>query len=258
MTNAVAAIQSLRDDLHQKLLQNPDYRAMIALDRAIMEASGQPMSPLQMAVNHLSALPGSLVASDAAEAARHSYLWGVAANALPFTKMSQADAAYAVLQSTMQPMTTAELIDPVRKMGATLGGDDPATNLSSSLSREKDRFQSLRWNRKTCWWFKDVEVPQEETPDEDVTSTTQIILRRVDAMLRNGSGPLSSADIYRRLRLTSPHLRVPTPVLQTILRQSGRFVETSEGWKLSRQSEAGPDQGDDQDPRDGQMKGRWS
>ncbi|MBX9460025.1 MAG: winged helix-turn-helix domain-containing protein [Brevundimonas sp.] len=171
MADAIEAMRSLRREIESRLAANPDYRALIALDRAIREASGHRViggsryygGGGARPVEHR--LPNNLTMMSAEEHKMTERLIETdlaAASAQTHGRVSQADAAFQVLKLVGRPMTTAELIEPVRQQGATLGGDDPAVNLSSSLSRDNERFISVRWNRRPRWWFKDAEIPAED------------------------------------------------------------------------------------------------
>jgi hypothetical protein len=57
-----------------------------------------------------------------------------------------------VLDELAMPVTTADLLEMVREKGAKVGGNDPLTNLSSSLSRDP-RFVPIRVDGKSMWWL---------------------------------------------------------------------------------------------------------
>lgn len=178
-------MMKLRSEIETRLMANDDYRALRALDRAIRDAGGRNrylhsvgggwrLRPTMGAGTGTAtqidpspprggdAAPASTIDADFLAHA-HNLARVVNSNSKP----SQADAAFDVLLTKGWPMTTAELIEPVRARGATLNGDDAATSLSSTLSRDKNRFKSVRWNGKSCWWFANVETPK-STIDDDL------------------------------------------------------------------------------------------
>lgn len=172
----------LRAEIETRLMGNDDYRALRALDRAIRDAGGRARfmhSPVagwrprpvatMGAGTRLLTDPDASAGDDGAPASTSDADLLAHAQSIARSlsgKPSQADAAYDVILTKGWPMTTAELIEPVRARGATLNGDDAATSLSSTLSRDKARFKSVRWNGKSCWWFANVETPKSTISDD--------------------------------------------------------------------------------------------
>jgi hypothetical protein len=76
------------------------------------------------------------------------------------SKPSQLEAALAALSHVGHPLTTPEMVRRVRALGATVGGNNPNTNLGSTLSRA-EQVVSVRWMGDAAWWFSGRPVPQE-------------------------------------------------------------------------------------------------
>jgi hypothetical protein len=85
--------------------------------------------------------------------------------------VSQRDAAVLAIAKAGHPLTTKELLDLVRAQGTPVGGSDPATNLSSALSRDP-RARSIPWGDAKAWWLSDRRIPTQD-PDllESETAT---------------------------------------------------------------------------------------
>lgn len=183
VSEAVEAMVKLRAEIETRLMGNDDYRALRALDRAIRDAGGRnrymhsPVAGWRPRPSVVGAGTRSLIEPDpstggdaapasTADADLLAQAHNVARIFSGNSKPSQADAAYDALLTKGWPMTTAELIEPVRARGATLNGDDATTSLSSTLSRDKGRFKSVRWNGKSCWWFANVETPENTIHDD--------------------------------------------------------------------------------------------
>ena len=131
--DALHRLQGLRVELEQKLLQNPDYRALIAIERALSElGSGTArLSSPQLAKK----LP--------AEGPR---------------KLSQTEAATEILREKGKPLPLEDLIGLLKQKGITFRGKRPELSLSATLSTHK-HFRSIRYNGKRCWWFSNRPIP---------------------------------------------------------------------------------------------------
>ncbi|MCJ8507777.1 hypothetical protein MUU53_07605 [Rhizobium lemnae] len=140
MTDSVetlSAIKGVRDSIRRKLQSNPDFIALIALDKVIAEIEGTSKAD----ANHL----------------RSS-----ATLSIP-RSLTQPEAAAKLLEQH-GPLTTADILARIGSFGVTVSGNDPAVNLSSSLSKS-GQFQSIRMNGASHWWFKDRELPVQSAFD---------------------------------------------------------------------------------------------
>ncbi len=139
-SSATEDMIALRNQIEQRLLANPDYRAFVALNRAIAEALGDEVHDV-----------------GAAAAA-------VKKKVTPITNgeikdMTQTDAAEVILTKVLNaPAQTGTLVKALAAHGVTVGGDTPEranANLSSMLSKDKQkRFRAVRYNGRACWWVK--------------------------------------------------------------------------------------------------------
>jgi hypothetical protein len=142
----IAALKALRDDAHGRLLDNPDYRTLVAMDRAIMEITGER--------------PVSTLDEDADKSAKLKPKNNSGA-APDVGGMSQADAAHTLLTSLLyEPVPIARLVQALNAHGITVGGVNPNINLSSVLSKD-GRFRSVRFKERSCWWVKGRPFPGE-------------------------------------------------------------------------------------------------
>jgi hypothetical protein len=142
---ALIALTSLRGDVHSRLLENQDYRTLVALDRAILEITGEkPAAPMPW---DIPAQPQPRQKPNAAEA--------------NFDGLSQADAAQVLLNQVMhEPVPIARLVSALNAHGIAVGGANPNINLSSVLSKD-GRFRSVRFKDRACWWIKGRPFPGE-------------------------------------------------------------------------------------------------
>lgn len=125
-------MRKLRDQIHKRLLDNPDYRALAAMDAAIRE------------VEKAGAVVGHGDPNGYEPPKRK--------------RLSQADAALVVLRDRGEPMKTRDLLREAQGVGAIIAGKDPGINFASSLSRDK-RLHSINYNGEKHWWFSDREPP---------------------------------------------------------------------------------------------------
>jgi hypothetical protein len=131
---AVADMLVARDRIKQRLMANSDYRALTALDNAIIE--------LRKAVD--------LGVREAPPSGNPS--------PTGIEDMSQADATYVLLKQAIgKPTPTSDLVDILASNGVVIGGKDPTINLSSILSKD-GRFKSERVNGRPCWWIRKEET----------------------------------------------------------------------------------------------------
>lgn len=142
---ATVSMKALRDEIEQRLLGNPDYRALVALDRAIGELSSSPVR-------------------DASRARGDERFKNTHASSQ--RSLTQPEAAARLLEE-FGPLPTHTILSRIGSLGVTVSGNDPLVNLSSSISKS-GQFKSIRINGTSHWWFKDRELPQTRTiPDEE-------------------------------------------------------------------------------------------
>ncbi len=127
----LSAIKELRDSIRRKLLSNPEFKALLALEKVIAEIEGTPTSGA-----------AHMTSSSNPPASR---------------QLTQPEAAAKLLEQ-YGPLTTAEILGRIGSFGVTVSGNDPAVNLSSSLSKS-GQFRSIRLNGMSHWWFKERELP---------------------------------------------------------------------------------------------------
>ena len=133
--SATTEMRKLRNEFVRRLMLNPDYRALIALDKAIVEVEGAPEQPT--AAQDTQTKAGQLLGL----IEKH-------------TATSHANAAIAVLTRIGHPIPLSALLPLAREEGAQVNGKDPEINFSSSLSRN-ERLRSVRYEGRPCWWLTD-------------------------------------------------------------------------------------------------------
>jgi hypothetical protein len=140
---ALDAMIALRADAHSRLLENQDYRTLVALDRAIQEITGEKTGPDAGAADQLKLkLP-----KPKPEASVQG--------------LSQADAARVLLDQVLhEPVPIARLVSALNAHGIRVGGVSPNINLSSVLSKDT-RFRSVRYKERSCWWISSRPFPGE-------------------------------------------------------------------------------------------------
>ncbi len=138
--SATTEMRKLRNEFVRRLMSNPDYRALIALDKAIVEVEGAPKQPMP--------------ASDAQTASQAQERPIDTPPGQLRVKLSHANAAIAVLIRNGRPMPLSALLPLAREEGAQVNGQDPEINFSSSLSRN-ERLRSVRYEGRSCWWLAD-------------------------------------------------------------------------------------------------------
>ena len=137
-------MRALRQAIEARLLETEDFRAYQALTRAIseMEAARPKQGDVFKQGAPVRNAFAGIVDQRTAE------------------RLSQADAAAAALKQAGQPLHIADLLPLVRQWGATVAGNEPSVNLSSSLSRD-NRFRSLRLSGRHFWWLANEAIPPE-------------------------------------------------------------------------------------------------
>jgi len=150
-TPAIVDLLKARENIVARLQQSPDYRALVSLDGAIRqlresvtivakdESETTPSAPPS------APLPASGTGPDKPTGVLAGY--------------SHANGAYKAFRDLKRPMTIAELVSTLAANGLVVGGSDPHVNLSSTLSKD-DRFESVRWNGRRCWWLRGVSLAE--------------------------------------------------------------------------------------------------
>jgi hypothetical protein len=138
-------LTGLRADVHSRLLENQDYRTLVALDRAILDITGEKP-------------PADFVAADPKPRPKHNAPAGAEASV---EGLSQADAAQVLLNKVLhEPVPILRLVSALNAHGINVGGANPNINLSSVLSKD-GRFRSVRYKDRACWWIKGRPFPGE-------------------------------------------------------------------------------------------------
>jgi hypothetical protein len=139
INSATTEMRKLRNEFVRRLMSNPDYRALIALDKAIAEVESAPEQSRAALGAQTACQPQER--PDAFRGQIH-------------VRPSHANAAIAVLTRTGHPMPLSALLPLAREEGAQVKGQDPEINFSSSLSRN-ERLRSVRYEGRSCWWLAD-------------------------------------------------------------------------------------------------------
>lgn len=130
-------------EVEARLARSPDYITLRALERARDEIEAQYH---ERVVDHDTGAELALVPTG-----RQFKKGGP----------SQLDAAAQALEQAGEPLTTPEMVNRVRLLGAKVGGAKPNINLSSSLSKSED-FQNVKWKGETAWWLANRPLPNAE------------------------------------------------------------------------------------------------
>ena len=138
--DTIKTLTALREQHRKRLDANKDFRAWIALDRTIQELSGGYSNPDDARLG-AGVRTGKTVSKEG-------------------KKLSQAAAVRQVILARGTPVTTRDLLTAIEKLGAKVGGKNPAGNLVSVLSSSKD-FHSSNWNGERGWWLTDRALPSE-------------------------------------------------------------------------------------------------
>lgn len=142
---AVDRMIELRSEVEARLLENDDYRTLVALDRAIAEISGATISP-----------DPTVIKPQSGKRSKYADDPPVEVNG-----MSQADATHVLLTKVLyEPVPIARLVGALGAHGISVGGAQPNINLSSVLSKD-GRFRSVRFKDRACWWVKGTPFPGE-------------------------------------------------------------------------------------------------
>lgn len=142
VSDTLAKLVELRNAAEGRLLQNADYIELLALRQAIAAISGEdPTEP----DNIISISPGSPKK---------------APPTVDVSGLSQSDAAHVLLKALGEPQLIANLVRALNAHGIRVGGANPNINLSSILSKD-DRFRSVRYKDRKCWWVEGIPFPGE-------------------------------------------------------------------------------------------------
>jgi len=133
--DALHQLQNLRRDLEARLQQNPDYRALVVIERAL---SG-------LSVGMGGSEGSSLQTSDAPPSPSRK-------------RISKADATAEILRERGKPLPLKELAGVLRQRGITFRSKRPELSLSANLSSHK-RFRSIEFDGVRCWWFANRPAP---------------------------------------------------------------------------------------------------
>jgi hypothetical protein len=139
----LAMLVELRNAAEARLRTNPDYIKLCALRRAIAAIAGEDEpEPDQI----LSMTPSSSKRGQVS---------------VDVSSLSQPDAAHVLLQKVLaEPQLIANLVKALNAHGVRVGGTNPNINLSSILSKD-DRFRSVRYKERKCWWIEGTPFPGE-------------------------------------------------------------------------------------------------
>jgi hypothetical protein len=158
---AIDEMLSLVAQIEQRLSKQPDFIALRALERAIIDAKA--------AMNNEAAVAGSPAVYSSKVRRRTD-------------RSSQIQSAYDCIMLTGHPLSTDELLVKIELVGIQIGGTDKKTNLSSALSRDA-RFASISWDEKRKWWLVELgEPPRASTilrPDQPIAPHTAMQTRLV-------------------------------------------------------------------------------
>ena len=138
-TPAIADLLKARERIAERLSQNADFQALQALDTTI----GDLRATLARA---------SSEAEDRTEEPEKP----------PLVGYSQAEGAHIIIRSFRRPFTVGELVESLSRYGIQVGGKDKSVNLSSTLSKD-ERFESIRYEGRACWWIKGLPMPESNT-----------------------------------------------------------------------------------------------
>lgn len=138
--------RALKDAAFREVMKTPEYIRYRAL---------------------ISALEAMGVATDAPQTSVISQLIARGAESGNSRRVSQADAALVLLRASGRPMSIAEIVEKLPSAGASVGGDNPEINASSSLSRDP-RLRSIRLGGRAMWWITALPIPRPYDETEPV------------------------------------------------------------------------------------------
>lgn len=144
--------EALRDEVFAQLQAHELYVATVALDEAVAALGGQRRLPRKVTFLKPSSAPGAGVVMSITER-------GVSDMD---SRVSQPEAAAAVLQEVGRPLPVRELLPLLLNKGVRMTASDPVASLGSQLSRNPDRFESRRIDGVHLWWIKGLPWPKAE------------------------------------------------------------------------------------------------
>jgi hypothetical protein len=71
------------------------------------------------------------------------------------------DAAEQIVMRAPHPLSTREIVAVLAQTGVVVGGANPASNLSSTLSKRAKRLRSIGHRKNARWWPIDRPLPSE-------------------------------------------------------------------------------------------------
>jgi hypothetical protein len=141
--STLATLVELRNAAEVRLKENADYIELLALRQAIAAITGEPVPDADQIISMGSPPP------------RRN------GSAADVNGLSQSDAAHVLLQRVLgEPQLIANLVKALNAHGIRVGGTNPNINLSSILSKD-DRFRSVRYKDRKCWWIEGTPFPGE-------------------------------------------------------------------------------------------------
>lgn len=165
MTDIRSATIRLRDEAWDSVRGSPAFAAFKALDDAVAAMGGKAM-----------------VSGEAQGEAGQRAFDDMAAVIRPRSepshgRVSQADAAAALLEERGEPTPGVKLLNGLPAKGASVSGANPIVNFTSSMSKS-GRFRSVRRDGRYFWWFKDRPLPTDWNEPES---------EEFDRLLNSGS-----------------------------------------------------------------------
>lgn len=149
MTNALAAINARIVELEAKLAGSPIYRELTILCKARDDLRNLSTS-----------------STDSVKDVKHAPHVGP-------KRVTMIEGVRLALAEKGHPMTSAELVESLPQYGVTVGGQNPRQNLTSVLSKRGREIESIRWQDKHTWWFRNQPLPNDEAegnPSQDQPS----------------------------------------------------------------------------------------
>jgi hypothetical protein len=148
-TSYIDKAKELREEAWRDVQASPSFLAFKALDDAVATMGGQRLIAPPMPREN-----GPRPSVDTFKQRR------------AVKKLSQADAAQAVLVEKREPLPIGRLMEAAMAKGATASGKNPLANYRSALSKD-ERFYSLTRNNMYFWWLTGVPLPDQwkEAPD---------------------------------------------------------------------------------------------
>jgi hypothetical protein len=157
---------ALRDKAWDAVLVTQEYAFFKALDEAVSAIGGNSL------IGGLAASPQKFwlpkPAFNPSTLAAVGVISGV-------KRISQTDAAAAVLHDAGEPLPIGRLLERVISKGIVFKGNDPLPSFRSALSKD-DKLHSVMRNGMYFWWFKDKPLPSgwDETAGPDLLGASAV------------------------------------------------------------------------------------